>query len=111
MRIINIDGQFICAHSECTRACHFVIIDLSRYATGEDEPMKRETKPTLGARLRTMRKARCWTQAGLAERAGLTQSQVSMMETGARGGRSYPALSALANAFGVSVDHLMEGVR
>jgi transcriptional regulator with XRE-family HTH domain len=57
-------------------------------------------------RLRTLREARGWTQAQLAERAGLTREYVGRLE----GGRQDPRLSVvrrLAKALGVTVNDLL----
>jgi transcriptional regulator with XRE-family HTH domain len=61
----------------------------------------------LGDRIASLRRAKGWTQAKLAETAGLSPSAVSMYETN----RRHPddkALDKLARAFGMSVDALTQ---
>jgi transcriptional regulator with XRE-family HTH domain len=61
----------------------------------------------LGARIRTLRAARGLLQKQVAEKAGLTASKVSQIESG----RLTPALRTLgklADAFGVSIPELLE---
>jgi transcriptional regulator with XRE-family HTH domain len=60
-----------------------------------------------GERVRRLREARNLTAAGLAERAGLAQSQVSRIESGAHVEVRRSTLVALADALGVSLDLLV----
>jgi len=65
-------------------------------------------KRDLGTVIRKLRTKRKWTQEQLAERAGLTRSYITLMESGKRGNPSLPAVKALAKALGVSVGDLLE---
>src|SRR5262245_24525964 len=53
---------------------------------------------TVGARLRCFRARRLWTQATLAERAGLPEKTISSLETGARRKPHLTTLELLADA-------------
>ena len=67
-----------------------------------------EVEPdTLADRLRAARRHRGWTQTELAERVGVTQSQVSQWENSRFPGRDY--LAAIAETLNVSLDHLLLG--
>lgn len=61
----------------------------------------------LGRRLRTLRKAKGWSQDDLARRVKLTKPYLSMLETGARRQPSLPTLVRLAKALGVPVTDLL----
>ena len=61
----------------------------------------------LGARIKTLRQERGLLQKHLAEKAGLTASMVSQIESG-RLTPTLPTLGKLAGAFGVSVPELLE---
>jgi transcriptional regulator with XRE-family HTH domain len=58
-------------------------------------------------RIRTMRKARGWSLDNLAERAGISPSQLSRVETGHRR-ISLDQLAVIAGALGKSLDQLVE---
>lgn len=58
----------------------------------------------LGDRVRAERQARGWTQRQLAERCGLTASQVKHIEMG---GRSLNVYVAVAWAMGLSLDYML----
>jgi transcriptional regulator with XRE-family HTH domain len=57
-------------------------------------------------RLKTERAKRGWSQAELAEKAGLTAAHISHFETDERT-PSFSNLSKLANALNVSIDYLL----
>ena len=57
-------------------------------------------------RIREARAAKGWTQAELAERAGVTQQSIQRYESGAREPRA-DALVGIARACGVSVSYLL----
>jgi transcriptional regulator with XRE-family HTH domain len=59
-------------------------------------------KVTLGTRLKRLREERGWSQAQLAERVGLTQAYIALLETGKRKRPSRPAIKVLADALGVA---------
>lgn len=61
----------------------------------------------LGKRLEQLRTARGWTQAQLAERAGLTDSAISMIENDLRWPRQ-DTLRKLATALECSVTDLLQ---
>ena len=69
-------------------------------------PRKKQPPTNFGHRLATVRKARGFTQVQLAEKATTTQRAISYYETEA-GYPPMPAVAALAQALGVSVDELM----
>lgn len=56
--------------------------------------------------VRRLREERGWTQAQLAQRAGLDQSQVSKIEGGAREGATFETVGKIADALGVGTDYL-----
>ncbi|MFF9056283.1 helix-turn-helix domain-containing protein [Streptomyces erythrochromogenes] len=58
-------------------------------------------------RIRSLRKARGWSLDNLAERAGISPSQLSRIETGHRR-LSLDQLTAIAEALGKSLDELVE---
>lgn len=60
----------------------------------------------LGENVRRLREERGWSQAELAERIGVNQTNVSQVERGVLAGR-VPKLMALATVFGVTVDDLL----
>jgi transcriptional regulator with XRE-family HTH domain len=60
----------------------------------------------LGERIRTLRKEAGWSQAELGEKAGVDSQRISRYENG----RITPSLDAIvriAEAFNVSIDHLL----
>ena len=61
----------------------------------------------VGERLEELRVARGWTQMQLAERAGLTDSAISMIENGVRWPRQ-DTLRKLATALGCEVADLLQ---
>ena len=71
--------------------------------------ISQEAIESIGARLRRLRQWRGWTQAELAERAGLRQHTISMIESGAREGLRMEVETAwrLAWALGTSLDMLV----
>lgn len=64
---------------------------------------------TLGQRLRRLREAKEWSQVKLAKEANCGQSTVSMLENDQRTKR--PDLLSIADALGVDVYYLRDGVR
>ena len=65
---------------------------------------------TLRDRIRSLRKASGLTVEQLAQRAGLSDSLVSKLESGARGeGLTADAALSLSDALGCSVEHLVRG--
>lgn len=63
----------------------------------------------LGQRVRKLREANGWTQMELAERTGLSNQSISMIELGKRGAKNPPlsTIQILARAFGITVDELV----
>lgn len=59
-----------------------------------------------GAVVRRVREERGWTQAQLAQRAGVDQSQVSKIEAGSREGATFETVGKIADALGVGTDYL-----
>ncbi len=79
-------------------------------ARGEEESVPHDVARRLmngEAPLRVWREYRGLSQAALAEAAGVTQSMVTMMETGRRTGKA-KTLKRLAEALGVAVDELLQ---
>ena len=70
---------------------------------------RRQTKHTLGARLKVLRGD--MSQRELARRAGCGSPFISMLESGDRSDISYRLAARIAAALGVTVEELMEGVR
>lgn len=62
-----------------------------------------------GARLRTLRKARAWTQEQLAERSRLSTEYISGIENGRRD-PSLSSLRKIARGFGMALSELMKGL-
>ena len=60
----------------------------------------------IGKRIRTLRKAKKWTQACLAEKAGIEPSNLSHIERAATK-LSLPTLVRIANALEVTLDELV----
>ncbi|MFF3013631.1 helix-turn-helix domain-containing protein [Streptomyces sp. NPDC057939] len=71
--------------------------------------MEQETTldATVRTRIRSLRKARGWSLDNLADRADISPSQLSRIETGHRR-ISLDQLSAIAEALGISLDQLVE---
>lgn len=63
-----------------------------------------------GSWIRSMRKARRWTQEELSARSGISQSFISALETGARKHPGIENLSALAKAFGMPAEEVLKKV-
>jgi HTH-type transcriptional regulator/antitoxin HipB len=61
----------------------------------------------LGAKIKTLREARGWTQQELARRARVRQASISELETGKKGDTTGSILRRLAGALLVSVDYLV----
>jgi transcriptional regulator with XRE-family HTH domain len=64
----------------------------------------------VGARIRRLRRTRGWSQATLAERAGLGRITVTRIELGTQDA-SLSTLAALATALGVPLRALLPGRR
>jgi len=64
-------------------------------------------KSEFGERLRTLRKARGWTQADLGNASGLTRSHISRLEAGDIQLPSRDRLHRLAQALGTTPDDLL----
>lgn len=62
---------------------------------------------TLATRVKELREGKNWNQAQLAEKAGVTRSQVTRLESGETRNINLSFLIALAKAFGVSTDYLL----
>ena len=60
----------------------------------------------IGERVAELRRGRGWEQDDLAAKAGVSQSTVSRVETGARRAPSSETMRRLARALGVPVDAL-----
>lgn len=67
-----------------------------------------EAAPTLGARIRTLRRARGLTQDRLADSTGVSRSAVAQWESN-RAGHSAGMLRRIAEVLGVSVSMLRDG--
>jgi transcriptional regulator with XRE-family HTH domain len=82
-------------------------------AEGWDDlmPKRRDADLTrmIGARIRTLRIERGFTQEELAERVGLQPGSLSRVETGAMG-PSFVTLGELSRIFGVPMSLILEGV-
>jgi DNA-binding XRE family transcriptional regulator len=82
---------------------------LARVARGEDELVPAEVVERLlqgEPPLRVWREHRGWTQQQLASAAGVTQSMVTMIETGRRKGQA-DTLKRLAAALRIDLDDLV----
>jgi DNA-binding XRE family transcriptional regulator len=82
---------------------------LARVARGEDELIPAEVVERLlqgEPPLRVWREHRGWTQQQLANAAGVTQSMVTMIETGRRKGQA-DTLKRLAAALRIDLDDLV----
>lgn len=76
-------------------------------STARSAPSPAPALESIGERVRRCRQLRSWTQVELAERAGLTQSTISMIEKGARGSEmSLETAWRLAWSLGTSLDCL-----
>src|SRR5947208_14763542 len=62
----------------------------------------------IGARIRSAREERGWTQDQLASAVGVSRSAVAQWETG-RAGQVTGNLTRIAAVLGVGVEHLMHG--
>jgi transcriptional regulator with XRE-family HTH domain len=63
----------------------------------------------IGRALKRLRVARGWTQQEVADRAGVTDAYIAMIETGVRHSPSLAVLRRLAKTLGVPVATLVEG--
>lgn len=62
---------------------------------------------TLGIFVKERRAAKEWSKRALAEKAGISHSEVHRIETGERANPSVPVLNALAGALGVPKDEML----
>lgn len=77
---------------------------------GGDGRQSSDREADIGMRIRTLRRARGWTQERLAEICGVTRSAIAQWESG-RAGQQAHNLAALADALSVSIDTLRYGGR
>src|SRR5215208_4689862 len=70
---------------------------------GRSDSIDCRSAGTVGAMLRCFRERRLWTQATLAERAGLPEKTISSLETGARRRPHLTTLELLADALELDV--------
>ena len=64
--------------------------------------------PDIGERVENVRRLRMWTQARLAQEAGLSTTTVSGIETGKIGRPHFGTLGKLARALGVAPEELLD---
>ena len=64
--------------------------------------------PDIGKRVENIRRLRMWTQARLAQEAGLSPTTVSGIETGKIGRPHFGTLGKLARALGVAPEELLD---
>jgi len=62
-----------------------------------------------GKRLRTLRKARGWTQVQMADALGIDRSYISDMERGKKN-VCLPILEVIAQGFGISIARLLSRI-
>jgi transcriptional regulator with XRE-family HTH domain len=62
----------------------------------------------LGERIAEMRRQRGWTQAELAEKAGLRQATISKIERGQRRKNGVTTLQGIATAFNIDLTTLLK---
>jgi transcriptional regulator with XRE-family HTH domain len=81
--------------------------NVERLATMDAMSRNAYIADSLGDRIRRLRKERGWTQQALADKAGCSKRAISYYE---RDGRYPPApiLSAMANAFGITIEKLID---
>ena len=63
---------------------------------------------SIGIRIKELRKAKCWTQAKLAEKSGIEPSNISHIERAATK-LSLPTMINIANSLGVTLDEIAYG--
>jgi DNA-binding NtrC family response regulator len=90
--------------SKVIEAVHRSLSRRGIYLTNEETINK-----SIGARLRQLRREQGLTTQQLANRVGVTQSQISQVETG-RSAASVVTLYKIAQAFEVSLAEMLEGV-
>jgi len=71
--------------------------------------VKKTRAKTMGTLIKELRDGKGWTQAKLAERAGVTQGFISQLEQGIRVKVSLESAGKLAHALGVDVGELLKG--
>jgi transcriptional regulator with XRE-family HTH domain len=67
--------------------------------------------PDIGERVQSVRRLRMWTQARLAQEAGVSPTTVSGIETGKTGRPHFGTLGKLARALGVAPEELLDSSR
>ena len=67
------------------------------------EEQKQATRDRIGIRIANLRAAKGWTQAELADRAGLQRTHISRIEAG-RYAVTFETIEAIAQAMGMTVD-------
>lgn len=65
--------------------------------------VERQTRHDIAGQIRAMRAARNWSQSDLAEKAGVTQSMISRLESFSYGKPTVETLRALADVFDVGL--------
>ena len=70
--------------------------------------MRTEPEVMIPAKLEGLRKKAGWTQQELAEKTGLTQASISRIECGGAIDVSISTADALAQAFGITIDELIQ---
>lgn len=81
---------------------------VSKRPPGGSAPQKPRRAGIFGANVRRLRLARGWSQAELAEKAGLSRQGLGNLETGLSRSPDEETAAALAKAFGVKVAQLFE---
>src|SRR5947207_588057 len=71
--------------------------------------VKKTRGKTMGTLIKELRDGKGWTQAKLAERAGVTQGFISQLEQGIRVKVTLESAGKLARALGVDVGELLKG--
>lgn len=79
-------------------------------AAANDDESLGSRRITFAAHVRSLRKAKGWSQERLAEQSGLHRTYVSSLERGERN-VSLDNLGVLADALGVTISELLDGVK
>lgn len=79
-------------------------------APTDPDELARAFTEQVGEAIRMARRARAWTQAELATRAGLSSNYVARLERGELGASLWVA-HRLANALGTTIDAMTAGLR
>lgn len=67
------------------------------------DEQKQATRDRIGIRIANLRAAKGWTQAELADRAGLQRTHISRIEAG-KYAVTFETIEAIAHAMGMTVD-------